>query len=58
MQVLHRDSNLVSVKLDDAALHIIKAAYAFVALQGEAVNKTIAMEAKKQRRPIKTRGHR
>ena len=52
MQVLH--SNLVSVKLDDAALHIIKVAYAFVALQGEAVNKTIAMQAKKQRRRIKT----
>ncbi len=56
MQVLH--SNLVSVKLDDAALHIIKAAYAFVALQGEAVNKTIAMQAKKQRRRIKTIGSR
>ena len=49
-QVLH--SNMASVKLDDAALSIMKAAYAFVALQGEATNKTIAMQTKKQRRRV------
>jgi hypothetical protein len=43
-------SNLASVKLDDAALSIVKATYAFVALQGEDANKTIAMQIKKQRR--------
>ena len=49
-QVLH--SNMASVKLDAAALSVIKAAYAFVALQGEAGNKTIAMQTKKQRRRV------
>ena len=43
---------MASVKLDAAALSIIKAAYAFVALQGEAGNKTIAMQTKKQRRRV------
>ena len=33
-----------------AALNIIKAAYAFVALQGEATNKTIAMHTENQRK--------
>lgn len=54
MQVLH--SNLASVKLDAAALRIIKAAYAFVALQGEAVNKTILIQTEKQRLRIKSAG--
>jgi hypothetical protein len=49
-QVLH--SNIASAKLDAAALSIIKAAYAFVALQGEAGNKTTAMQTKKQRRRV------
>ena len=49
-QVLH--SNMASVKLDAAAVMIMKAAYAFVALQGEAGNKTIAMQTKKQRRRV------
>jgi len=54
VQVLH--SNLASVKLDAAALRIIKAAYAFVALQGEAVNKTILIQTEKQRLRIKSAG--
>ena len=33
-----------------AALNIIKAAYAFVALQGETTNKTIAMHTENQRK--------
>ncbi len=45
-------SNIASAKLDAAALSIIKAAYAFVALQGEAGNKTTAMQTKKQRRRV------
>ena len=43
---------MASVKLDAAALSVIKAAYAFVALQGEAGNRTIAMQTKKQRRRV------
>jgi hypothetical protein len=54
VQVLH--SNLASVELDAAALRIIKAAYAFVALQGEAVNKTILIQTEKQRLCIKSAG--
>jgi hypothetical protein len=52
VQILH--SNLASVKLDAAAVSIVKAAYAFVALQGETVNSTIAMQTEKQRRRIKS----
>jgi hypothetical protein len=43
---------MASVKLDAAAVMIMKAAYAFVALQGESGNKTIAMQTKKQRRRV------